>query len=156
MAVIVVPEAEAMLEFITLTFETPLPNTVAALKLSPTAILWKRCSKPVSLSSEIFVLSFDAVSATELSAATFSLFTVSVTSTLSLDVAFDKFEAEVDLLLFTVDFVVLEFPFLYLKNRDLLMKIQSTVNFFQQSLLFQQFEFQLPTLQHLLFLPHIL
>ena len=149
MAVIVVPEAEAMLEFITLTFETPLPNTVAALKLSPTAILWKRCSKPVSLSSEIFVLSFDAVSATELSAATFSLFTVSVTSTLSLDVAFDKFEAEVDLLLFTVDFV-------YLKNRDLLMKIQSTVNFFQQSLLFQQFEFQLPTLQHLLFLPHIL
>ena len=54
-----------MLEFITLTFETPFPNTVAALKLSPTAILWKRCSKPVSLSSEIFALSFDAVSAAE-------------------------------------------------------------------------------------------
>ena len=117
MAVIVVPEAEAMLEFITLTFETPFPNTVAALKLSPTAILWKRCSKPVSLSSEIFALSFDAVSAAELSVATFSLFTVSVTSVLSLDVAFDEFETE---------------------------------------LLFQQFEFQLPTLQHLLFLPHIL
>lgn len=145
-----------MLEFITLTFETPLPNTVATLKLSPTAILWKRCSKPVSLSSEIFALSFDAVSAAELSVATFSLFTVSVTSVLSLDVAFDEFEAEVDLLLFTVEFVVFEFPFLYLKNRDLLMKIQLTVNLFQQSLLFQQFEFQLPTLQHLLFLPHIL
>ena len=52
----------------------------------------------------------------ELSAATFSLFTVSVTSTLSLDVAFDKFEAEVDLLLFTVDFVVLEFPFFILEE----------------------------------------
>ena len=116
MAVIVVPEAEAMLEFITLTFETPLPNTVAALKLSPTAILWKRCSKPVSLSSEIFVLSFDAVSATELSVATFSLFTVSVTSVLSLDVAFDEFEAEVDLLLFTVEFVVFEFPFFILEE----------------------------------------
>ena len=145
MAVIVVPEAEAMLEFITLTFETPLPNTVAALKLSPTAILWKRCSKPVSLSSEIFALSFDAVSAAELSVATFSLFTVSVTSVLSLDVAFDEFETEVDLLLFTVEFVVFE-----------LMKIQLTVNLFQQALLFQQFEFQLPTLQHLLFLTHIL
>ena len=116
MAVIVVPEAEAMLEFITLTFETPLPNTVAALKLSPTAILWKRCSKPVSLSSEIIALSFYAVSAAELSVATFSLFTVSVTSVLSLDVAFDEFETEVDLLLFTVEFVVFEFPFFILEE----------------------------------------
>lgn len=131
-----------MLEFITLTFETPLPNTVAALKLSPTAILWKRCSKPVSLSSEIFALSFDAVSATELSVATFSLFTVSVTSVLSLDVAFDEFETEVDLLLFISRICcVLSFLFLYLKNRDLLMKIQSTVNFFSSHFFFNSLSF---------------
>ena len=119
MAVIVVPEADAMLEFITLTFETPLPNIVAALKLSPTAILWKRCSKPVALSREMFALLFDST------LATFSLFTVSVISVSSFDVvsdvtsdvAFDESETVVsDLLLFTVETVVLEFPFFILEE----------------------------------------